>query len=80
VPAGRLLPLIFFQRPSSGRSHAAACFGEVVSDRADIQPPASAGRASSPFHEFRALLARFDLAGDTDLGGERHVDEEPAGE
>ncbi len=59
----------------------AALLGEVLGDGAD-DPAAGVLR-----HELRhqlaqlgALLAIVDLAGDTDLGGERHVHQEPSGE
>ena len=59
----------------------AARFGQVVRDSAD-DPATRVGRDELRDHlaQLGALIAGFDLARDADLGGEGHVDEEPAGE
>ena len=59
----------------------AARLGQVVGDGPD-DPAARVGGNQLRDHlaQLGALLAGFDFAGDSNLGGERHVDQEPAGE
>ncbi len=59
----------------------AARLGQVVGHGAN-DPTARVGGHELGDHVTQPApqLARFDLPGDADFGGERHVDEEPAGE
>src|SRR5437660_3578184 len=56
-------------------------FGEIVGDGPD-DPAAGVlwDELGDHVAQLGPLLARIDLAGDPHLGGEGHVDEEPAGE
>ena len=59
----------------------ALLLGEIVGDRADDPAAGVLGNeARDHLAQPGALLAAFDLAGNTDLGGVRHVHQEPARE
>src|SRR5436190_2047118 len=78
----RLLPLDLLPQPEEVLDLPfAARFGQVVRDSAD-DPATRVGRDELRDHlaQLSALIAGFDLARDADLRGERHVDQESAGE